>query len=350
MHLFLLLACSLGSTAPTVAGTGEPVVKDAPLAATELAPPVGALPPIAGDRYALGARVTHGALSVWPVLDNRPSTTGEYLTLADGLAGGKVSVEEKDGGTVPELLVKNATDTPLLLVAGDIVTGGRQDRVVVADHVVPPRSEAAVAVNCVEHGRWSGGAQFGYGGRAEYELKQAVEVDNDQGKTWAKVAELNARKQTQLAAKGVQDHALAPSTGTYRASIESEAVRADAAPYAAAVTRALTGERVVGLVVAYDGQVVGTELFGSPALLARNRESIAQGVARDAVSRGEGTHAAPPDDLLALGYLSDAIAAPAAAPEATGGAVRASTEGQKTVGKDLREADGDLVHRSTYKK
>jgi len=350
MHLFLLLACSLGSTPPTVAGPAVAQGTDEAITATEVATPLAALPPIARDRYTLGARVTHGALAVWPVLDSRPSTTGEYLTLADGLAAGTVSVEEKDGGSVPELHVKNTTDTPLLLVAGDIVTGGRQDRVVVADHVVPARSSASVAVNCVEHGRWSEGSKFGYGGRAEYELKQAVEVDNDQGKTWAKVAELNARKQTQLAAKGVKEDALAPSTGSYRASLDAGAVRADAAPYAAAVTRALTGEKVVGLVVAYDGQVIGTELFGSPALLARNRASIAEGVARDAVSRGEGTRAAPPEDLVALGYLSDALTAPAAAPIPTGGALRADTEGDKTVGKDLREADGDLVHKSHYKK
>jgi hypothetical protein len=53
---------------------------------------------------------------------------------------------------------------------------------------------------------------------------------------------------------------------------------------------------------------------------------------------------------VALGYLDDTLAAPASAPEGTGGAVRATTDGEKTVGKDLREADGDLVHKSTYKK
>lgn len=347
MHLFLLLACSLG---PSFAGTEPSVGRDDPLPATEMAPPVAALPPIAGDRYSLGARVTHGALAVWPVLDKRPSTTGDYLTLADGLAGGKVTVKETEGGTVPTLLVKNSTDTALLLVAGDIVTGGKQDRVIVADHVVPPRTEASVAVNCVEHGRWSEGSTFGYGGRAEYELKQAVEVDNNQGKTWEKVAELNDKKRTRLAAKGVKEDGLAPSTGSYRASLEAEGVRADAAPYEEVVRRAISGEGVVGLVVAFDGQVVGTELFGSPALLAANRASIAQGVARDAVSRGEGNRSAPPADAVALGYLDDTLAAPASAPEGTGGAVRATTDGEKTVGKDLREADGDLVHKSTYKK
>lgn len=321
------------------------------LPAPEAAPP--AAPPAAEaaqtDRYTLGSPVRHGALAVWPVLDTRPSTTGEYLTLADGLAGGRVEVVEKDGGTVPELLVKNTSDLALFLAAGDLVTGGRQDRVIVADHVVPPRSEAAVAVNCVEHGRWSGGAQFAYGGRVEYQLKQAVEIDTEQSKTWAKVAELNARKGETLMAKGVVEDELAPTTGTYRASMDADAVRAEAGPYAAAVRSALTGERVVGLVVAFGGDVVGTELFGSPALLARSRDGIAEGVARDAVSRGSGAAAAP-EDATARAFLAEALAAKPAAPVATGGAVRASTENDATVGKELTEADGDLVHRSAYKK
>lgn len=341
--IFLLLAC-----AP------EPVVADPTVipkeTTTEEGAPALVLPALAAERYTLGARLVNGALAVWPVLDQRPTTTGAYLTLADGLASGQVSVEEKDGGTVPELLVKNSADTPVLLAAGDIVTGGRQDRVIIADQVVPAGASVSVAVNCVEQGRWAGGASFGYGGRAEYALKQAVEHDNDQSRTWAKVAELNAKKADLLQAKGITEAALSPSTGTYRASLDADAVRAEAKPYADAVSLALTGDRVVGLVVAFDGQVIGAELFGSPALLARNKEAIAAGVARDAVSRGQGTNAPPPADGAARGFLDEALAAPAAAEASTGGAVRAKTESQSTIGKDLREADGDLVHRSTFKK
>lgn len=319
------------------------------LSAPEAAPPAPEAPVSSTERYALGPPVRHGALAVWPVLDARPSTTGEYLTLADGLASGRVEVAEKDGGTVPELLVKNSSDLALFLAAGDLVTGGRQDRVIVADHVVPPRSEAVVAVNCVEHGRWSGGASFAYGGRVEYQLKQAVEIDTEQAKTWATVAELNAKKGDALKAKGVRVDELSPTTGTYRASMDADAVRAEAGPYAAAVRSALTGERVVGLVVAFGADVVGTELFGSPTLLARSRDGIAEGVARDAVSRGAGAAAAP-DDVAAWAFLAEALAAKPAAPEPTGGAVRSSTENDATVGKELTEADGDLVHRSAYKK
>lgn len=171
------------------------------------------VPEPSADRYVLGAAVVHGGLTVWPVVDRRPGGTGGYPLLADGLARGAVKVEEKDGGTVPELLVRNGSDLPLLLAAGDLVTGGRQDRVVVADLVVPAHSDATVAVNCVEQGRWNGGTQFGSGGRAEYALKQAVEIGTDQHETWTTVAALNAQKAEALKARGLQVDALAPSTG-----------------------------------------------------------------------------------------------------------------------------------------
>ncbi len=348
MWPLLLLACNLGSS-PTIAAS-----PGAPGAGSGVPPapidnPTAALTPVEGGRYVLGARVVHGNLAVWPVVDTRPSTTGAYVTLADGLARGVVTVTEKDGGTVPTLTVTNQSDRPLFLAAGDVVTGGRQDRVVVADLVIDPHATEAVAVNCVEHGRWSGGASFGYGGRAELGLKQTLEVDKDQGRTWAKVAELNEAKASNLAALGYAADELAPSTGTYRASLEADRVQERALPYQVAVQGALTGDMVVGLVVALEGRVVGAELFGSAALLRQSRDAIARSVALDAVSRSAAP-AAPPPDVDATAFLADALSARTAETTATPVGTRVGTDGDQTRGYDLREADGDMVHKSSYRK
>ena len=204
-------------------------------------------------------------------------------------------------------------------------------------------------MNCVEHGRWSGGQSFGYGGKAEYGLKETVQVAKDQSRTWEKVAELNASKRAQLAAQGVSEEELAPSTGTYRASMEADRVQESALPYQRVVTTALTGPSTVGLVVALDGPVIGAELFGSPALLARSRDAIAQSVALDAVSRGAGS-AAPPTDASAAAFLADSMAAKPTASAAAPVGLRVETSGETTQGYDLREDDGDIVHKSSYRK
>ncbi len=346
MWPLLLLACNLGSLT-TIAGTPAPT---GPPEGTLLGPdPALALPAIEGDRYVLGTRVVHGTLAVWPILDAKPTTTGSYTLLAEGLAAGTVTVTEKDGGTVPNLTVTNKGGRPLFLAAGDVVTGGRQDRVIVADLVINAGATESVAVNCVEHGRWSGGQTFGYGGKAEYALKETVEVDKDQGQTWAKVAELNGAKEQNLRAMGYHDSDLAPSTGTYRASMEAERVRERAIPYQAAAEQALTGDKVVGLVVALEGRVIGAELFGSPALLRQSRTAIARSVALDAVSRGT-TPSTPPPDAEATAFLADALRAKPAEATATPVGTRVGTDGDQTHGYDLREADGDIVHKSSYRK
>src|SRR5262245_47604072 len=76
------------------------------------------------------------------------------LTLAEALAKGTVLVTET--GMVNELRVENTGEEPGFIQAGDIVKGGRQDRVLVVSLLLPPRSGALpISSFCVEPGRWS---------------------------------------------------------------------------------------------------------------------------------------------------------------------------------------------------
>ena len=60
-----------------------------------------------------------------------------------------------DGAQVNRLVLVNNSKRPLLLLAGEIVTGGKQDRVIGKDRIVPPESDPVdLSVFCVEPGRW----------------------------------------------------------------------------------------------------------------------------------------------------------------------------------------------------
>ena len=53
------------------------------------------------------------------------------------------------------LVLVNNSKHPLILLAGEVVTGGKQDRVVGKDRIVPAESDPVdLSVFCVEHGRW----------------------------------------------------------------------------------------------------------------------------------------------------------------------------------------------------
>ncbi len=70
------------------------------------------------------------------------------------MAKGTVRVVET--GSVNELRIENSGDEDVFIQSGDIVKGGRQDRVLTVSFVLPQKSgEVPVAAYCVEHGRWS---------------------------------------------------------------------------------------------------------------------------------------------------------------------------------------------------
>src|SRR6184192_3275599 len=78
----------------------------------------------------------------------------DYVTLPEAMASKKVIVHET--GNVNELAVENTSDVTVYVQSGDIVKGGRQDRTIAIDLVLPPGSgKVPVASFCVEHGRWS---------------------------------------------------------------------------------------------------------------------------------------------------------------------------------------------------
>ena len=125
--------------------------------------------------------ITHANLTIFPVVAaaGRSHDTRNFLTLDEGLRSGDVVVTEAgsiaplmrrrrrgplgerpiipwgDGAQVNRLMLVNNSDRPLILLAGEIVTGGKQDRVVGKDRIVPPQSDPIdLSVFCVEPGRW----------------------------------------------------------------------------------------------------------------------------------------------------------------------------------------------------
>ncbi|MGO8793382.1 MAG: ARPP-1 family domain-containing protein [Candidatus Sulfotelmatobacter sp.] len=117
--------------------------------------------------------IRHGSLTVFPVVAPKSYPTGEFLTLDEGLRSGEVVVTEygnvrglirrgriepavqRETAEVNRLVLINNSKRPLLLLAGEIVTGGKQDRVIGKDRIVPAESDPVdLSVFCVEPGRW----------------------------------------------------------------------------------------------------------------------------------------------------------------------------------------------------
>ena len=77
-----------------------------------------------------------------------------YLTGPEAYEAGLIEVSELDPPEVPLLSVTNLADVPILLVEGELLIGGDQDRTMNVTVLCPPRALIDVPVSCVEAGRW----------------------------------------------------------------------------------------------------------------------------------------------------------------------------------------------------
>ncbi|WP_458455508.1 ARPP-1 family domain-containing protein [Methanobrevibacter sp.] len=102
---------------------------------------------------------SHEHVAIIP-LKTEPNYKLDILTLKKGFELGLVEVKELKESTVNTLTVKNNSVTPLLLIDGEEVVGGDQNRIVNSTILVAPKSECNISVSCTEHGRWKYKSEF----------------------------------------------------------------------------------------------------------------------------------------------------------------------------------------------
>jgi hypothetical protein len=107
----------------------------------------------AGD-FKLSGPYSHGNLTIFLIHGEDQFDGKKLLTLEEALDQKTVVVHET--GTVSELTVENLSkDEEVFIQSGDIVKGGRQDRLISFSTIVATRSgKVPVPAFCVESGRW----------------------------------------------------------------------------------------------------------------------------------------------------------------------------------------------------
>jgi hypothetical protein len=270
--------------------------------------------------------IRHGSLTVFPVVAAKSYPTGEFLTLDEGLRSGDVVVTEAgnvqglirrrqipsvryDGAQVNRLVLVNNSKRPLLLLAGEIVTGGKQDRVIGKDRIVPPESDPIdLGVFCVEPGRWvatsehfgASGATYGSAGAiggpvpttimAQPSVRAKAMGDKDQNAVWDEV-----RKQREAVAVEVEASAPAAATAvagtsSYARVMENEDVKKQVDAVARPIEvnyqsliRQLRDRNAVGVVVAVNGRIIWADVFASTELLEKYWPKLVRSYASEAV-------------------------------------------------------------------
>src|SRR5579872_278256 len=185
---------TLGAVAPLISGN---------------APEPGPSPAAAENSWRLLPGITYENITLFPVVSSSAADTSAFLTLDEGLASGEVVVTEQGSGgmirservtpavdsnrgaAVNQLVLINRSKRPLLLLAGELVSGGKQDRIIGKDRIVPVGAEPLpLDVFCVEHGRWTGSSSQFVASKTivHPSVREQAAVNQEQTKVWAAVA------------------------------------------------------------------------------------------------------------------------------------------------------------------
>lgn len=279
----------------------------------------------AGSAYKVLEPIRHGNLTVFPVIATRSYPTNEFLTLDEGLRSGEVIVTEagsvqglirrpqhpyvrNDGAQVNRLVLVNNSKRPLLLLAGEVVTGGKQDRVIGKDRIVPAESDPVdLSVFCVEPGRWvatsehfgASGAMYGavHGGAVapstmmvQPSVRAKAMADKNQSAVWDEVNKQKAAIAAELAPAAPVAARDISNTSSYARVNENEEVKKQVDAVAIPIehnyqslVHQLRDRNAVGVVVAVNGRIIWADIFASTDLLEKYWPKLVRSYASEAV-------------------------------------------------------------------
>ena len=297
--------------------------------------------PNGGGTYRVLAPIESGNLLLFPVVKASGEATGEtpFITLDEGFKSGEVEVTEAGkarglvrprgpaqpwnenanrGDEVNTLVLVNRSKRPLLLLAGEIVTGGKQDRIIAKDRIVPADADPIdLSVFCIEPGRWTETSSTFHASAksstnsimVQPEVRERAMVEQNQQEVWNSVhgaiSQMEAAAAPPVAggasgglghgspvprALGTTSYAKAMQDGTVSQKVD-EAV----APVMQAreqVLAKLRGDHAVGVVVAVRGEIIWADLFANTDLLSRYWTKLVRSYAAESLVEGE-SHAVP---------------------------------------------------------
>ena len=253
--------------------------------------------------YTVLPPVTKGNLSIFPIIGVPENNTEHLLTLDDGVRSGVVVVSEAGslqglirrgtnipratGAEVSRLMLVNNSDRPLLLLAGEVVTGGKQDRVIGLDSIVPPHSGPIdLSVFCVEHGRWVASSEhFGTmkAQMAQPSVRMPTMAMRDQQRVWDTVSSAvggmaAAAPQASLSLRASTSYAKAMQNPEVEKRVTLIADDYDA------LWRELRKTGAKGVVVAINGRITWADVLASTDLLEKYWQKLIRSYAADSLT------------------------------------------------------------------
>jgi len=228
----------------------------------------------------LGDELVIGGLSVFPLTGERKAGPA-YVTGPEAFEAGVIQVSELDPPEVPSLAITNLGLVPILLVEGEMLVGGDQNRTMNVTVLCAPQVRTVVPVSCVEAGRWgkrrvvstsskhaTGSLRAAKTAKLEPRSDDVSSRRSDQGLIWDEVERQSMAHEVFSETSALDD--------------VQEEIEDRLAPELEKI-RTVPGQ--IGVICTIGVQVVGLDLFDKPATLERYLRGIVAGHALDAPSQ-----------------------------------------------------------------
>jgi hypothetical protein len=102
----------------------------------------------------IGAGKYHSNLTFFPLF-SKPNNGSQFISLDQAIKNKTVEVGEvSEKGDISKVKLNNKSDQFIFLPQGEMITGAKQDRVIIISTIVFPNTTQILNVSCVEQGRW----------------------------------------------------------------------------------------------------------------------------------------------------------------------------------------------------
>lgn len=307
------------------------------------------------DQYRISTAYTYKNLSIFLIHGKDETKNENIITLQEAMERKLFRVYETSD--VNELEVENVSKTfDVFIQSGDIVKGGKQDRILAVSIIIPARSgRISIDAFCVESGRWEkrgseDSRQFTSSNDriVTKELKLAANSERSQQEVWDKVSDAQARL-----AKNVGGDVRGSSGSSLQLSLENGKVTASVDEYVRNLSRSINGgSDVIGYAFAVNGQINSADIYASNALFKKLWPKMLKAAATEAVAAQRGVRLANPvkaDDVE--GFIVDAAKPkPVDTAASAGATVRKREDKDNVMIEAVDEKTKLVVHRTYVKK
>jgi len=210
-----------------------------------------------------------------------PAEVSQLIPFREAIQKGYVTVQERGSSSIENvhwLSVYNNSDKAVYIASGELLEGGRQDRVVTKDTILLPKvGRIDLPVMCVEEGRWSEkDKKFVHKGMANSSLRKTLDVSKNQVLIWKEID------------RQLQEDSIKSKTLSYLATRSDKKFIEAENEYLSFFKKQISqsDSNIVGIVCISGDKILGSDIFLTTDLFLNQSDPLLLGYIDQAISKG----------------------------------------------------------------